>query len=584
MPILRLNTIEIVPLRNRIPGISVLPFFFSALILSVAQASSAKSSGLSVTADRLNTFINESLNLTIRYNGQARSGEPDFTALENDFEIISSSRQQQYIVQNGDAKSFTDWNLTLIPLRAGTLLVPSLNYEGEVSDALEINVAEVADSENSLSKPAVFAETVVDKKTARVQEQILLTTRLFYSIPLTDFSLTPLTLPDGILEEFQDKQYTKIIDGREYGVIEKSYAIFAQASGQMNIKGQRFEAYEAASRRQFGVFNQRGKKIVRITDETTLEILDRPKDFSGDSWLPTKKLELTEIWNGDLKKLKVGEPITRSITVTADGLTGAQIHPLTIETPESYRIYPDQPKIETKTRGYNVIGVRIESMALVPSRAGRLEIPSIYVEWWNTELKTTERTVIEGRVLEIAENESRPDYVDANEKDVSVLREDETPILSAQPEPRIPQWPLIFSIIINVMLLASIITVLFIWRRSPEKKVGNSGKSDLTIANRLNTISNAAKNKDPIGMRQAIIEWGQTLLEDPSPLTLSSLAAKLGNDSLKTHFKLLDSQLYGKQDEQFLDQEELIREIKRESALSAKKKDLEDRLQPLYPT
>ena len=122
------------------------------------------------------------------------------------------------------------------------------------------------------------------------------------------------------------------------------------------------------------------------------------------------------------------------------------------------------------------------------------------------------------------------------------------------------------------------------WRRSPEKKVGNSEKSDLTIANRLNNISNAAKNKDPIGMRQAIIEWGQTLLEDPSTLTLSSLAAKLRNDSLKTHFKLLDSQLYGNQDKQFLDQEELIREIKRESALSSKKKVLEDRLQPLYPT
>ena len=85
-------------------------------------------------------------------------------------------------------------------------------------------------------------------------------------------------------------------------------------------------------------------------------------------------------------------------------------------------------------------------------------------------------------------------------------------------------------------------------------------------------------------MRQAIIEWGQTVLEDPSPLTLSSLAAKLRNDSLKTHFKLLDSQLYRNQDKQFLDQEELIREIKRESALSSKKKVLEDRLQPLYPT
>ena len=579
----RINIVEIILVLTKTLKICTPRFFLSALILFAIHMSFAAASGLSVTADRLDTFTNESLNLTVRYNGQARSGEHDFTALENDFEIISSNRQQQYIVQNGVAESFTDWNLTLIPLRAGTLLVPSLTYRGEVSNALEINVAVVTDPENSFSKPAVFAETVVDKKTARVQEQILLTTRLFYSIPLTDFSLTPLKIPDGILEEFQDKQYTKRIDGRDYGVIEKSYAIFAQASGQMNVSGQRFEAYEAPTRRQFGVFNQRGKKIVRITNETTLEILDRPEDFSGDSWLPTKKLELTEIWNGDLTKLKVGEPITRSITVTADGLTGAQIHPLAIGASQGYRIYPDQPQIETRTRNNNVIGVRIESMAVVPSSAGRLEIPSIYVEWWNTESKIIERTVIESRFLEIAGSESRPEPLTDDETDISSLKNNHTPTSSGQPETRTTQWPLIFSVIANVTLLVSIIAMRVIQRRNPANEVGTSEKSNLTITNFLNTISNAAKDKDYIRMRQAIIAWGQKLREDTAPLTLKSLAAELGNENLKTYFALLDSQLYGNQDEQLLDLEELIREIKRETNLSAKRNDLEDRLPALYP-
>ena len=578
-----INIVKIIPVLTKILKLFVPRFFLRALIFFAIHGSCAVASGLSITADRLDIFTNESVNLTIRYNGQARSGEPDFTALENEFEIISSNRQQQYIVQNGVAESFTDWNLTLIPLRAGTLLVPSLTYRGEVSDALEINVAKVNDPGNSFSKPAVFAETVVDKKTARVQEQILLTSRLFYSIPLTDFSLTPLTIPDGILEEFQDKQYTKRIDGREYGVIEKSYAIFAAASGQMNVSGQRFEAYEAPSRRQFGVFNQRGKKIVRITNDTILEILDRPEEFSGDNWLPTKKLELTEIWNGDIAKLKVGEPITRSITVTADGLTGAQIHPLTIKAPEGYRIYPDQPQIETRTRNNNVIGVRIESMAVVPSRAGRLEIPSIYVDWWNTESKTIERTVIESKVLEIEGSESRPDPLAIDETGISSLKENHTATSSAQPETRTTQWPLIFSVIANVTLLASIIAMGVIQRRNPGKEVGSSEKSNLTISNCLNTISNTAKDKDYIRMRQAIIKWGQTLRGDTAPLTLRSLAAELGNENLQTYFALLDSQLYGNQDEQLLDLEKLIREIKRETSLSAKRNDLEDRLPALYP-
>ena len=105
----------------------------------------------------------------------------------------------------------------------------------------------------------------------------------------------------------------------------------------------------------------------------------------------------------------------------------------------------------------------------------------------------------------------------------------------------------------------------------------------MAITNLLNTISNAAKDKDYLRMRQAIIAWGQKLREDTAPLTLKSLAAELGNENLKTYFALLDSQLYGNQDEQLLDLEELIREIKRETNLSAKRNDLEDRLPALYP-
>ena len=72
-----------------------------------------------------------------------------------------------------------------------------------------------------------------------------------------------------------------------------------------------------------------------------------------------------------------------------------------------------------------------------------------------------------------------------------------------------------------------------IQRRNPANEVGTSEKSNLTITNFLNTISNAAKDKDYIRMRQAIIAWGQKLREDTAPLTLKSLAAELGNENLK---------------------------------------------------
>ena len=71
---------------------------------------------LTATADRTEIYENETLELSIRYGGQAQMSEPDFGSLETDFEILSTNRGQQYKWSNGQAESYTDWNLTLLCL------------------------------------------------------------------------------------------------------------------------------------------------------------------------------------------------------------------------------------------------------------------------------------------------------------------------------------------------------------------------------------------------------------------------------------------------------------------------------------
>ena len=162
----------------------------------------------------------------------------------------------------------------------------------------------------------------------------------------------------------------------------------------LSIPSQRFGAFEVPSRRQFGVFNRRGNQVIRVTEAKMIEILKQPAHSSGVQLLPSSKVELTETWNGDLGELRVGEPITRTITMTAEGQTGAQINPLDLPPSSDFKIYPDQAQIETKKTGDGVLGVRIESMALVPRRAGQITLPSIEVKWWNTRTRQTETTAV----------------------------------------------------------------------------------------------------------------------------------------------------------------------------------------------
>ena len=147
-----------------------------ALMVILTAVCSHSWATLTATADRTIIDSNETLQLLVRLDSQALIGEPDFTVIESDFEILSTSRQQQYSRVNGQTQSFTDWNLLLAPKRIGRLLVPSINYKKDISNAIEITVRQ-ASAASAVGQP-VFTETLVDKSAVYIQEQLLLTHQL----------------------------------------------------------------------------------------------------------------------------------------------------------------------------------------------------------------------------------------------------------------------------------------------------------------------------------------------------------------------------------------------------------------------
>lgn len=543
----------------------------------------AASAKLTAKLDRTLINENESVQLMLRFEGQADSSNPDFNALQTDFDVVSRSRQQQYNWSNGKGQSYTDWTLSLMPRRAGALIIPSLNYLGDVSNALQMRVRSAKNATTSGSKPAIFTETLVEKERVYVQEQILLTQRLCYSLPLTDMSLTPLTIEGATVQEIAQIPYQKRIDGVEYSVIEVRYAIFPQNSGALSIPKQRFNAFQAPNMRQFGGFLQRGNQVVRTTSTKKIEVVEPPKQMDGYPWLPSSQVELTEIWSGDLGTLRVGEPITRSITVTAAGLTGAQIHPLKLGTSPDYRLYPDQAQIETRKTDQGTLGVRIESMAMVPNRAGQIRLPPIELVWWNTRTQRTERASIDSRVLEIATGTSLPE--------TSILPEgprvEDRTLPSTLEAP--PSSPLLMLSLVGNGLLLCLTSFLFLRTRGPAKKIQRGVKTPpdrntLTRKQQLKRIRDFANNQDLVMMRSAILDWAAILLPESPPSTLQALAARLGDPALAEHFALLDKNLYSEGLASDVDLEKLLSQLKQQSIQPTfAERAGEQPLKPLYP-
>ena len=192
----------------------------STLILLLLAAIPSWAS-LSSTVDRTQIETNETLQLTVRYSGKAPSGEPDFSAIKEDFSIASNSKQQQYSWVNGESTSYTDWKILLIPKRQGKLTIPSLNFMGSRSQAIGINVRPANTSASNTSGQPVFIQTSIDKNSAYIQEQIVLTHRLHYSVPLQDILISEFEIPDAIIQQVSEERFNKRINGKNYSIIEK---------------------------------------------------------------------------------------------------------------------------------------------------------------------------------------------------------------------------------------------------------------------------------------------------------------------------------------------------------------------------
>jgi hypothetical protein len=546
------------------------------LLLLVAIPSWAS---LSSTVDRTQIETNETLQLTVRYSGKSPSGEPDFSAIEKDFSIASNSKQQQYSWINGESTSYTDWKLLLIPKRQGKLTIPSLNFMSSRSQTIGINVRPANTSASTSSGQPVFIETIVDKDMAFIQEQVILTHRLHYSVPLQDISISEFEIPDAVIQKISEERFNKRINSKNYSIIEIKFALFGQSVGKLHIPSQRFTAFET-SNSGFGGFFSRGNRVIRLTEEKTVDIAPIPAHLSASQWMPSSQVRLEQSWSDNSGTLTAGEPITRTINISALGLTAAQIQPLpSIENAE-LKLYPDQPKLEDKQTNRGILGIRTESLAIVPNQAGQISIPAIEIEWWDTVNNRMQTSRLPSKTFNVVAGNKVNQISDQQPKINSSI------VMSSDSNNNgeiaaITSW----SLVLNALLIALLVG-LFYWRKtSVPVKVSMMPEPLITAKQQLKKIEQLAANNQLAEMRDSLLHWGTEVFPQQPPRSLNQLADLMENSELKQQFSQLDQSLFkadsGKDFE--VESETIIKALKQFVPTKTTGHSTRKELKPLYP-
>ena len=381
----------------------------------------------------------------------------------------------------------------------------------------------------------VFVEAVVDHSSVYVQSQILHTFRVYEAIDLVDRGRSQLEIPDAVIEELDSTQFQRVVDGRTYRVIEVRHAIFPQKSGTLTIPAMSFNGSRLLPRRSF--FDRNVETLRRRSEAITVEVKPIPAAWPDAPWIPAADLKLEESWSTLPEQLEVGDSVTRTVTMVAEGIDGSQLPPLTqVEVP-GLKAYPDQPGAENRHGANGITGIGINSTALLLTEPGSFELPAIRVPWWDTRQNRLRYAEIPGRKLSI-----EPVAGPATGAAMSAATAPPQP--AVQPAVNTSPTSIWLWTTVAALLGWLVTTSWLLWRmqprRAPEELPGDPGEAAL-----FRQLVRACEQDRAAEARAALQRWGQRYFDDTAPPTLMQLRQRFASDDLERELAALERSLFG---------------------------------------
>lgn len=365
------------------------------LLVLIAPAHSA----LEASLDRYTIAMGDSVRLALRSDDDSDPADADLSALQKGFEILQRSSNISTRIVNGERSQTRELTLELTPRREGSLVIPPFEVDGKRSEALAVSVG--PEPTVQATDEVVIFEAEVDRPEVYVQGQLLLTLRVQQAVNLDSRSISELEIDNAYVETLGQNSFQRTIDGRPWLVHEIRYAVFPESSGELVIPEQTFSGRIASGRRTLFDTRPAGRLLRRRSEALVIPVLPRPANYPATTWLPSSSLTIEEQWSGPRDQLRIGDSITRTITVTGEGLQGAQLPPIDGTTADGLRAYPDQPLINNLNGDKGVTGIRTDSLALVAVSDGVYELPALEIPWWDTQSNSLKTATLPAQRLTV---------------------------------------------------------------------------------------------------------------------------------------------------------------------------------------
>lgn len=295
------------------------------------------------------------------------------------------STYSQYL--NGNWSNSKKIILTLIPKQEGNVVIPSIKVGSDYTKPIAIHVVK------QVSRVVVEGE--VNNPNPYVGSEIIYTLKVHIE-PNMQVELYKPNINNKNIKTYSIEQETKK-DGTTYVL---KYSMFPQVSGDITISPVTVEGSEIENVRAFFFQSLASTKpFVVNSNEVALQV--KPK--KTNSWYPARTLKAEVVKEVEDKGTK-GNPLTRIIKISAEGLGVSDLPEIQVQDTEEFNVFVDKESSNDELSEEGISSFQEYKITYIPKVVENIKIPDIEMSWWNVKTDKEEKLIIAGKEITVQES------------------------------------------------------------------------------------------------------------------------------------------------------------------------------------
>ena len=244
----------------------------------------------------------------------------------------------------------------------------------------------------ALSKGAPYLiESAFEPARAYVGAEVTLRLRLLRAAGVPYGVLRPPQLGDAA--ELTPFGYVRYYETRRAGVTyearERRYLVVPRRAGPLVLPGPELDGPLRYSKEHL--------RAVRGAPRV-LQVLPA-RAAAGEPWLPARRVTLEESWSRDPLALQAGQPVVRSLTLRAEGVSGDRLPRLEMAAAPGLSAHREPGEFSSAYLEEGVAGRRVQKFVLMALEEGELALPAVAVDWWDVVADQPRTATLPARVL-----------------------------------------------------------------------------------------------------------------------------------------------------------------------------------------